>query len=629
MWDAFRLSGSATDYEAYKRQRNICNKVKLIKRRKFEEKLATDARMAPKKIFAYVKRRLKPKGDVSCLEDADGHLLTSSSDRASALAAHFASVFANDAASIPISASNIPVELNSLVCDVDEVRLLLANLDGTKPAGPDGLHPLIIKSLAAIISPVVTDLFNKSLSEGSLPNDWKRSVVRPIPKGGDPSKVDNYRPICLTPVLAKVIEKIVKKRLIHLLQSKELLTPAQHGFRMGYSCVTNLLVTRQEWLQALNRGKSVDVIYIDFSKAFDKVNHEVLLDRLRSCGVGGSLHRWIHEFLVGRKWRVQVDGHLTDWYPSTSGVPQGTVLGPTLFLIHINELPQLLRSPCALFADDLKIWREINTLDDCDILQQDLDRLAVWSAEVHLPVNPVKSLFMSLGKAVHDRTYTLDGQPLHPTPSVKDLGVLSRCDLKSVDNTNKLYRNGLRMLWALKRSFCTWSEDVATRLFSSIVRPMVEYGSPAYCPITRGEAQKIERVQHIATKLIPSLRGLSYENRCMKLGLYTLSYRRVRVDLIMTYRILHLGHFPMLRSLLHLRVPCTTRGHRYKLVVPDLKKIPHPLCFERRVVHAWNSLPEHVVEAESVQKFKSLLDVHFANIRFRERLPLDNDITHL
>ncbi|CAH8558438.1 unnamed protein product [Dicrocoelium dendriticum] len=156
-------------------------------------------------------------------------------------------------------------------------------------------------------------------------------------------------------------------------------------------------------------------------------------------------------------------------------------------------------------------------------------------------VNPAKSVFMSLGKGADGRTYTLDGQTLYPTPSVKDLGVLSRYDLKSVDNTNRLYRNGLRMLWALKRSFCTWSEEVATRLFSSIIRPMLEYGSPAYFPITRGEAQKIERVQHVATRLIPSLRGFGFEDRCEKLGLYTLSYRRVRVDLIMTYRILHLG----------------------------------------------------------------------------------------
>ncbi|CAH8633181.1 unnamed protein product [Dicrocoelium dendriticum] len=151
---------------------------------------------------------------------------------------------------------------------------------------------------------------------------------------------------------------------------------------------------------------------------------------------------------------------------------------------------------------------------------------------------------MSLGKGADGQTYTLDGQLLYPIPSVDGLCVLSRYDLKSLDNTKRPYRNGLRILWALRRSFGTWSEEVATRLFSAIIRTMLEYGSPAYFPITRGETQKIERVQHVATRLIPSLRGLGYEDRCEKLGLYTLSYRRVPVDLIMTCRILHLGDFP-------------------------------------------------------------------------------------
>ncbi|CAH8657915.1 unnamed protein product [Dicrocoelium dendriticum] len=619
LWNKFVLSGSDEDYNAYKVQRNRCNKAKTSKRRSFEEELATAAKTAPKRIFAYVKRRLRPIANIPVLEGSEGQPLTSSTDRASALATHFASVFASDQVSVMSSTSTAPAELNSLDCNIEDVRKILANLDGTKPAGPDGIHPLILKSLSTIIAPSVTELFNRSLSTGLLPDDWKCSVVKPIPKGGNPSKVDNYRPICLTAVLAKTLEKIVKKSLLQLLESKNLLTSAQHGFLKGRSCITNLLLTRHEWLQALNKGQSVDVIYIDFSKAFDKVNHAVLLDRLRMCGVGGSLHKWISNFLIDRKWRVQVDNHLTDWYPSSSGVPQGTVLGPILFLIHINDVPQLLQSHCALFADDLKVWRVIRTLNDCDLLQQDLDRLSTWSAEVNLPINPAKSQFMRLGKYDHGRTYTVAGQPLHPAPFVRDLGVLSRCDLKSIDNTNRLYQNSLRMLWALRRSFSTWSEEIATRLFVSIIRPMLEYGTPAYCPITRGEVEKLERVQHVATRLIPNLRGMSYEDRCKKLGLYTLSYRRLRVDLIMTHRILHLGDYPMLRQLLHLRTQSCTRGHRYKLIVPDLKRVAHQLCFERRVVNVWNDLPQHIVEANTVSKFKMLLDQQFAEAKYKER----------
>ncbi|CAH8587463.1 unnamed protein product [Dicrocoelium dendriticum] len=547
--------------------------------------LRVGTKTAPKRIFAYVKRRLRPVANVPVLEGSDGRPLTSSTDRASALATHFASVFASDQVPVTSSTCTAPAELNSLDCNIEEVRKLLANLDGAKPTGPDGVHPLILKSLSAIIAPSVTELFNRSLSTGLSPDDWKCSVLKPILKVGNPSKVDNYRPICLTAVLAKTLEKIVKKNLLQLLESKNLLTSAQHGFLKGRSCITNLLSTRHEWLQAMNKGHSFDVIYIDFSKAFDKVNHAVLLDRLRMYGVGGSLHKWIRNFLVDRKWRVQVDDRLTNWYPSSSGVPQCTVLGPILFLIHVKDVPQLLQSPCALFADDLKVWRVIRTLNVCGLLQHELDNLLTWSAEVNLPINPAKSQFMRLGKREHIRTYTVAGQPLHPASFVRDLGVLSRCDLKSIDSTNRLYQNSLRMLWALRRSFNTWSEEIATRLFVSIIRPMIEYGSPAYGLIKLGEIEKLERVQHVATRLILNLRGMPYEDRCKKLGLYTLAYRRLRVDLIMTHRILHLSDYPMLRQLLHLRTPSSTRGHRYKLIVPQLKRVAHQLCFERRVVN--------------------------------------------
>ncbi|CAH8608516.1 unnamed protein product [Dicrocoelium dendriticum] len=269
-----------------------------------------------------------------------------------------------------------PTELNSLDCGVEKVRTLLASLDGPKPAGPDGFHPLILKYFTAIISSAVVDLFNRSMSDGALPSEWKCSVVKPIPKGGDPRNVDNYRPSSLTSVLAKELENVVKKGLLQLLASKDLLKLAQHGFMKGRSCITNLLLTRPECLQALNREKPVDVIYIDSSKACDKVRHVVLLHKLRARDVCGSLHQWISDFLIGRIWWVQVNDHLTDCESSTSGVRKGTILGSVSFLIHINKLPQLLRSPGTLFEDDLKICRVIDSPDDCDVIQQDLNRLS-------------------------------------------------------------------------------------------------------------------------------------------------------------------------------------------------------------------------------------------------------------
>ncbi|CAH8436181.1 unnamed protein product [Dicrocoelium dendriticum] len=485
LWDRYISSGCDEDYTVYKKQRNLCNAAKIKKRRQFEEELASSATTAPKRIFAYLKRQLKPGDDLPVLESLDGKTLISSAERADALATHFLTVFSSKPAAVSVPAQVAQVLLDSLQCDAVEVYQLLVNLDGAKPPGPDGLHPLILKSLSIIISPAVTNLFNRSLSEGSVPNDWKCSIVKPLPKGGDPSKIENYRPICLTSVLSKVLEKVVKKCLLSFFESMDVLTPAQHGFTKGRSCITNLMYANHQWVRALNEQKDVDVVYIDFSKAFDRVNHEVLLRKLRTYGIGGTLLQWIQEFIVGRRFRVQVNDYLTEWFPSTSGVPQGTVLGPVLFLIHINDLPQQLQSPCALFADDLKIWRIIENQDDCARLQHDLERLSTWSTEMQLPLNASKSEFISITRRPATRSYTLDGQLLHPNTSVRDLGVLSRHDLRSLENTEKLYRAGLRMLWALRRSFSTWSEETVPRLFTSLIRPILEYGAPAYHPITQ------------------------------------------------------------------------------------------------------------------------------------------------
>ncbi|KER34093.1 hypothetical protein T265_00265 [Opisthorchis viverrini] len=611
LWNRYRQSRDPVDYATYKQQRNSCNFTKLRKRQAYENSLAESAKTTPKRIFAYVNRNLKSSDELPYIQDQDGNTITSDSARATEFACHFSSVYATNPSRDSLTGS-CAVRLDSLVCCTEKVCSLLLSLNTAKSAGPDDLHPVILKTLAPVIAPAVTTLYNKSLAEGVLPQEWKDSVVRPFPKGGDLSRVTNYRPICLTPILAKVLEKIVKQALLHMLDEFQILTPAQHGFLRGRSCVTNMLTARHHWLAAVDAGHAVDVIFVDFSKAFDRVDHTELIKKLQGYGIGGDLLRWLKSFLHDRRWKVRVNDHCTDWYTSPSGVPQGTVLGPVLFLLHVNDLPGVLQSASLLFADDLKIWKPIECDEDRVALQHDLERLVAWSSERRLPINPAKSEYICLGKPTSDRVYHLNGQKLKSVSSIRDLGVQIRYDLKSKDHTSAVYKKSLRILWTLKRSFSMWTEELVLKLYPTMIRPILEYGAPAFSPLTKDEARKLERVQHLVTKMVPSLRSLSYSERCRKLKLFTLEYRRLRIDLIYVFRVLCLNHFPQLMFLFDIPTTNITRGHRFKLTVTRMDNVPHGYSFSRRVVIL------EFVQSETVQIFKRNLDEHLSDLCFCE-----------
>ena len=216
-------------------------------------------------------------------------------------------------------------------------------------AGPDGLHPRVLREAAAQLCVPLTILFKRSLDEGVLPEDWKRANMIPIFKKGEISDPGNYRPISLTSAVCKVLESIIRESIIEHMTCNSLISNAQHGFLPKRSCVSQLLTSIEYWTDEMQKGNPVDVIYVDFKKAFDKVPHERLLIKLKAYGITSKLLNWIHSFLKGRKQRVTINGFKSTWTDVVSGVPQGSVLGPVFFLIYINDLPQMLSNPCLLY----------------------------------------------------------------------------------------------------------------------------------------------------------------------------------------------------------------------------------------------------------------------------------------
>ena len=614
-WDLFLSTGQASFKCEYKKIRNICKKTIAKSRTAYERQLAYDSRTCPKRLFSYVKRRTKRSDGIPSLLLSENSALLAESDLAKAetFANYFSEVYSTCSVTTTCPVDNEIPAIGPLHVTEDIVLPLITNLKPCKIPGPDGLHPRLLSSLADIISRPLTMLFNMSLSQAQLPRDWKDAIVSPIFKDGQRRIVSNYRPVSLTSIVVKLLEKLIRAKLLSHIDSYNLLTPEQHGFRNKHSCLTNLLIAREDWTAALDNGQSVDVIFIDFSKAFDKVSHLGLMQKLSSFGITGAIQEWIGSFLCDRRQRVRVNGTLSEWKPVKSGVPQGTILGPLLFLLYINELPLLLKSSTLLFADDVKIWRTIRNETDRCYLQADLDELVRWAHDWGLEVNSRKSVFMHIG---HDISYhyTINGTSLPRVQEHKDLGVIISHDLKTTTHCNAVASKGYRALWSLRRAFKCFDEDMFRILYPTYVRPHLEYCIQAASPCLIKDTKSLERVQRVGTKLVKGLSKLPYDERLKRLNLFPLSYRRTRGDLILAFRIFN---YDLGVNMSYLFAPSSTnnlRGHSKKVLKPRSNKLKVGSRFSHRVVNDWNALPEQVVSAPSVNIFKKKLDLHWKEI---------------
>jgi hypothetical protein len=281
-------------------------------------------------------------------------------------------------------------EIRTLHIDVNGVAKLLSRIKTHKSVGPDCIPNQVLKNCADELAPGLTSLYQYSIDSGKLPKDWTSANVTPIFKKGNVHLAENYRPVSLTCVASKILEHIVCKHILDHLDRNNILTKLNHGFRSGFSCESQLVTTMHDLLKNNDDNIPTDMIVLDFSKAFDTVPHDKLLYKLRKYGIEGNIHRWLSSFLCGRTMNVVTDGEKSPTATVSSGVPQGTVLGPLLFLCHINDLPEAVKSNVRLFADDCLLYRKIRSNQDTIRLQQDLDNLEVWAKSWGMKFNPTK-----------------------------------------------------------------------------------------------------------------------------------------------------------------------------------------------------------------------------------------------
>ena len=385
--------------------------------------------------------------------------------------------------------------------------------------------------------------------------------------------------------------------------------------------MTQLLQVFDKWSEIIDEGGNIDNIYLDFAKAFDTVPHHRLIVKLQSYGRGGRVLDWITNFLTDRRQRVLAQASESSWVKVLSGVPQGSVLGPVLFVCYINDMPDTISSLIYMYADDTKMANVVNEKKDWKALQQDLRRLQEWSEKWQLILNSTKCKVMHLGKRNRKYKYNMIENEtvkiLEETVEEKDLGVWTDDELKFIKHIENAAAKSNQILGLIKRSFVYKNGEVMKKLFTSLVRPLLEYGNVIWYPRYSKDAERLERVQRRATKMIHGLSGYSYEDRLMLLDLPSLVYRRYRGDAIEVYKYLRCVYKVDSSSLLPLTTETRTRGHGFKLLKRHCRSQLRSNFFSMRVVNLWNSLPDEVVTAPSLNAFKNRIDTTWKHMRYK------------
>ena len=602
---------SNENYSAYKKCENACRKAVRNAKRKFELKIANNSN--EKQFNAYLKSKMKCRTNVGPLK-INNETIFDDKRIAEHLNVYFASVFSSqNIENLENTTNNEFESITDILIDDKDVKQVINDIkDGA--SGPDNISVKFLKTYVNEVSPILREIYRKSLDSGSLPEQWKKANVTAVHKKGSKFEPSNYRPISLTSVPCKILETLMRKKVIEHIIENKLLKSSQHGFLKGKSCCTNLLEFFEHITKNFDEGKAMDIIYLDFSKAFDKVPYKQLLSKIKSFGIEGKLFNWLEDWLNNRMQRVVLNGESSNWQDVLSGIPQGSVIGPLLFLIYINDIDEAaeLIDLLSKFADDTKLCKTVKDNSDRQELQQTLDCLVQWSEKHGMAFNASKCKVLHVGKNNPRFEYKINGIIVKETDSEKDVGVIYTPNLKPSLQCEKAAKKANSMLGQINRCFQFKDKEIFLNLYKRYVRVHMEFSTPAWNPWMAKDIDLLEKIQERAVRQIQGLKGRTYEEKLSELNLTTLSERRKRADMIETFKIIR-GHNNVEKSTWFQNVRNDGTQTRNSSIPDNLKKTQSKTdirknFFSVRVINSWNELPNDLKTDSSVKNFKRNYD---------------------
>lgn len=563
----FKVYGNYDDYETFSILRNRAKKLEHECYTAYLSTIESAIIEDPKLFWRYVKLN---KGTSSSLPSTlifEG-VSTDSGDAACNLFAdYFKSNFLSSAASTPLRvdyAAEGTVCNNSLSyieIDTRSVFKLLKSVDLTKGAGPDRIPPLFIVKCSEKLASPLSMLFTRSIQEGVVPAIWKSAFITPVHKNGDKSNIKNYRPISKLCIFAKLFERIVYTQVYNFLKASFI--PEQHGFLKNRSTTSNILLFTEYTSRNMDSGGQVDAVFTDFSKCFDRIDHVILLQKLYNAGIHGNLFRWFSSYIDNRTQKVVVSGYASAWNRVPSGVPQGSLLGPLMFNIFVNDIGMCFNtSKFLLYADDMKIFKKINSINDCYQIQQDLLALEQYCSRNKLDLNVSKcyAITFTHKQDIITYNYQLKGVQLKNVSDIRDLGVTHDTKLAYDIHIDNIVKKANRSLGFIKR-FCAQLKSIKAMkiLYCSYVRSTLEYCSQVWNPHYNIYIDRIEMTQRKFMRYL-QYKSKSYDNtyegRCSRHHILPLELRREISDTIFFTKIAQSQvDSPELLSLIGLRVP--------------------------------------------------------------------------